>query len=123
MKHKTISFDTEYNENRVVCACTRDSEEDQPRRWWLLDPKQIEELKSYLELHRKDRVLIAHAVEKAEGQFMCRIGLDPARWEWFDTMIVELIIQNCNNILLGNEVKKLKKGLEGHGLEDLEYKY
>jgi hypothetical protein len=123
MKHKTISFDTEYNENRVVCACTRDSEEDQPRRWWLLDPKQIEELKSYLELHRKDRVLIAHAVEKAEGQFMCRIGLDPARWEWFDTMIVELIIQNCNNILLGNEVKKLKKGLEGHGLVDLEYKY
>ena len=91
MKNKTISIDYEYNDKRLVCCCTKDPDEDTPRRWNLLHDKDTEALAQYLGSHKKDRVLICHAVEKAEGQAFQRMGLNPAEWRWYDTYTVEEI--------------------------------
>ena len=123
MKNKTISIDYEYNDKRLVCCCTKDPDEDTPRRWNLLHDKDTEALAQYLGSHKKDRVLICHAVEKAEGQAFQRMGLNPAEWRWYDTYTVEEIRQNCNNVDWPHEVKELQKALHGKALVDLEYRY
>lgn len=123
MKNKTLSIDFEYNSSRLVCCCTKDSVEDITRRWNLLHDRDTEALAQYLRSHKKDRVLVCHAVEKAEGQAFQRMGLDPAEWRWYDTYTVETIRQNCNNVDWPHEIKELQKALHGKALVDLEYRY
>lgn len=123
MKNKTISIDFEYNDNRLVCCCTRDSVESSARRWNLLHDPDTQPLVDYLQSHKTDRVLICHAVEKAEGQAFQRMGLNPADWRWYDTYTIEEIRQNCNNVDWPHEVKELQRALHGKSLVDLEYRY
>ena len=123
MKNPTISIDFEYNDKRLVCCCTRDSKEDYTRRWNLLHDRDTEALSTYLKSHKKDRVLICHAVEKAEGQAFQRIGLDPSGWTWYDTYTIECIKQNCNNVDWPPVTKELRKTLYGLALPDLEQRY
>jgi hypothetical protein len=126
---KTISIDSEYHTKNgrieyVVCVCTKDSEEEQPRRWWLIDDRDTRSFKEYVESHKKDRVFICHALEKAEGQMFYHLGLNPAEYRWYCTMTVERIIQKGNNIL-HSELDKVAKSILGDGLAlvDLEKKY
>lgn len=123
MRNPTISIDFEYNDKRLVCCCTRDSKEDHTRRWNLLHDQDTEALSTYLKSHKKDRVLICHAVEKAEGQAFQRMGLDPSCWRWYDTYTVECIKQNCNNVDWPPVAKELRKTLYGLALPDLEQRY
>ena len=123
MRNTTISIDYEYNDKRLVCCCTRDSQEDHTRRWNLLHDRDTEALSTYLKSHKRDRVLICHAVEKAEGQAFQRMGLDPSEWKWYDTYTIECIKQNCNNVDWPPVTKELRKTLYGLALPDLEQRY
>lgn len=120
MNNKTISIDYEYNDNRLVCCCTLDSDETSPRTWWLADGSQTEELRSYIQSHQTDRVFICHALEKAEGHSFWRMGLDPREYRWFCTYTVETIRVTANNIDISKGEKSLFCGL---GLVDLERRY
>ena len=121
MKSKTISIDFEYNSNRLVCCCTLDSDEEQPRRWNLLTGTEL--LAEYLTSHKTDRVLICHAVEKAEGQALQRMSLNPSDWTWYDTYTIETIRQNCNNVDWPAASKEIRSQLHGLSLVDLEFRY
>ena len=123
MKNKTISIDYEYNDNRLVCCCTLDSEETEPRTWWLVGDEQTKELTDYLISHKDDRVLICHALEKAEGQALQRMSVNPAQFRWYDTYTVECIIQNCNNVDTKDTKSTIGKMLHGLSLVDLESRY
>lgn len=120
MHNKTISIDFEYNDKRLVCCCTLDSEESQPRTWWLVNYEQTEDLKTYIESHREDRVFICHALEKAEGCSFWRLGLDPRKFRWYDTYTVEMIRVKANNVDLTKGEQDMYCGLS---LVDLEYRY
>jgi hypothetical protein len=120
MKNKTISIDYEYNDRRLVCCCTLDSDENEPRTWWLADDSQTEPLKRYIEEHKEDRVFICHALEKAEGHSFWRMGLDPRQYRWYDTYTVEKIRVIASNVDISKAEKKMFYGL---GLVDLERRY
>lgn len=97
---KTVSIDFEYSQGhkahpKLVCCCLKDSSSPRIESYWLYDSSQRQCLLDRLNGLIADRALfIAHAVELAEGRCFAELGISNPNVLWFDTMLVEHMLNN-----------------------------
>jgi len=95
-----------------ICVAINESTSHLTRSWWLWKGEEKESFIEYVNAHKND-IWVAHCIEIAEARCFCELGLDCRDFKWFDTFVVEKILNN-----------KTTKDFEGHlGLLEVTKKY
>ena len=104
---------------QLVCCCISDN--TTITKYWLYDGSDRDRLRSDLKAIRdKGGILLAHAVEKAEGTCLCQLGLKAGRWAWLDTFLIEKLLVN-SNLLQHKKVVGVTE--DGEEIKESDYAY
>lgn len=97
---KKIGIDFEYVANgdkiaHLIC-CVMHGDNGAEMRFWLRDDRDTGRLKSVLSRMRRGSgyVLVAHAMELAEGRCLKMLGFDPTDFDWRDTWMEAKVLSN-----------------------------
>lgn len=99
LKEFAVDFEYYYDDDRnIVPLCVAMSDGTKTHAWWLLDDKQRNNFIATVNKYRDTAVFIAHAIEPAEGRCFYMLGLDPNEFNWRDTFIESVIVNNTNRL-------------------------
>lgn len=98
-KQFAIDFEYFYDDNRnIVPLCVAISDGEKTHGWWLLDVKQKANFIATVNKYKSNGLFIAHAIEPAEGRCFHMLGLDPTEFNWRDTFIESVVINNTSKL-------------------------
>lgn len=98
-KQFAIDFEFFYDDNRnIVPLCVAMSDGEKTHCWWLLDNKQKDNFIATVMKWKDNGIFVAHAIEPAEGRCFYMLGLNPEEFNWRDTFIESVIVNNTNKI-------------------------
>lgn len=99
LKKFAIDFEFFYDDNRsIVPLCVAISDGTKTHGWWLLDPRQKANFIATVTKYKESGLFIAHAIEPAEGRCFYMLGLNPEEFNWRDTFLESVIVNNTNRV-------------------------
>ena len=120
---KLVGIDFEYSRGetarpKLVCCSLMVDGSNKMENYWLYDGSQTDELKSRLNQLVGDRaIFVSHAVELAEGRcFSACLGIRDPNLLWYDTMLVEHMLNNRPKISHSGFSLSLVETLKRHKL-------
>lgn len=113
-----IDFEYFFDDNKCLTPlCVAVSNGVVDHAWWLLDQSQRASFLRFVEAHRAD-TFIAHAVEPAEGRCFHALGLHAEDYNWRDTFLESVIINNSNKLaVIKNSLVEVTQRLLGITLD------
>lgn len=107
-----IDFEYYFDDNKkLIPLCVAVSNGEKDFAWWLPDTKQLNHFLAFVKAHKND-TFIAHAIEPAEGRCFYALGLKPEDYNWRDTFLESVIINNTNKInVIKNSLVEVTKRL------------
>lgn len=113
-----IDFEYFFDDNPALTPlCVAVSNGVVDHAWWLLDPSQRASFLRFVEAHKAD-TFIAHAVEPAEGRCFHALGLHAEAYNWRDTFLESVILNNSNRLaVVKNSLVEVTKRLLGISLD------
>lgn len=119
MKQFAIDFEYFFDDDmEMVPLCVAISDGHKTHSWWLLDPKEKSNFIRTVLKYKETGVFIAHAIEPAEGRCFYALGLKPEEFNWRDTFVESVIVNNSNllrrpeNSLAAVSAKLIKKPVD-----------
>lgn len=97
LKPFAIDFEYFFDDNRnLVPLCVAMNDGNKTHSWWLLDTKQRSNFIATVNKFKKTGLFVAHAIEPAEGRCFYMLGLNPTEFNWRDTFLESVIVNNTN---------------------------